>query len=578
MNKEQLNNLVKKEWRIPYLEKMMKIVHSFSITEKVIFLFFVSIFIISGLSLLYQVNKIFLVEVPDYGGTLTEGILGSPRFINPVLASSDLDKDLTTLIYSGLLRTNSEGELVNDLAESFDISTDGLTYTFTIRDDAYFHDGKKVTADDVVFTIEKAEDVSLKSPRLSSWEGIKVKKIDDKKVSFTLGQPYSPFIQNLTLGILPKHIWSKATTEEFPFSQFNTKPVGSGPYIVDSITYSGSGLPKEYTLKSFSKYTLGRPFITNIIIKSYTNEKELTEAYKSGDIESLHSISPKQLPSLQIEADDVILSPLPRIFGVFFNQNIAQVLVNKEVRVALDLATDKKAIVESILGGYGEIIDGPVPLNKNANTANSFDVQKAKDLLAKNGWKLNSNGILEKKDKKGTVKLSFSISTGDSPDLKETAYLLQKQWSQIGALVDVKIFEIGDLNQNIIKPRKYDSLLFGEIVGRNFDLYPFWHSSQRNTPGLNIAMYANIKTDKILENIRKTIDKDAQINYLENFNKEIKNDTPAIFTYSPYFIYIVPKKVKNVSLGTLASPAERWNEVFKWYIETNNVWKIFIKK
>jgi peptide/nickel transport system substrate-binding protein len=582
VDKEYLKTLFKKEWHIPYGTKITKVIKAFSLTEKAIFFVFTIIFIISSLSLLYKVNKIFLVEVPDYGGSLTEGIIGSPRFINPLLSSSDIDKDLTSLIYSGLLRVGSGGELIPDIAESYTISSDSLVYTFKLKDNIYFHDGVKLSVDDVIFTIEKAQDPELKSPRETNWNGVRVEKIDDRTVSFTLKQAYSPFIQNMTLGILPKHIWKTASLEEFPFSQFNTKPIGTGPYKVNSITYTGSGLPAEYHLISFDKYSLGKPYITNLTIKSFQKEKDVIDSLKNGSIESVHSISPKTLSDLGIKNDLIILSPLPRIFGLFFNQNSAPVLVYKEVRNALDIATDKQAIINNAIGGFGQIIDGPVPpatinhTNTDLLTENDR-VNKAKELLIKNGWKQNSAGIFEKKDKKNTTKLSFSISTGDVPELRDTAYLLQSQWKKIGAEVEVKIFEIGDLNQNIIKTRKYDSILFGEIVGKNLDLYPFWHSSQRTSPGLNIALYANLKVDKLLENIRKTIDPEQQQVNLNNFEKEIKNDMPAVFTYSPYFIYIMPKKVQNVTLGTLTAPTDRFSNISKWYIETNNVWSIFTK-
>ncbi len=570
---------MQREWHLGPLERIMNIVRSFSLTEKTLFVIFSIVFIFSGLTLLYKVNKSFLVEVPDYGGSLTEGVVGSPRFINPLLASSDTDRDLTSLIYSGLMKIDDQGKLVPDIAESYTVSEDELNYVFKLKNNITFHDGKKLTADDVVFTIEKAQDPELKSPREANWIGVKIEKIDDTTVSFTLKQAYAPFLQNTTLGILPKHIWNDATIEEFPFSQYNIKPVGTGPYKVESVSQNDSGLPKEYRLVSFGKYALGKPFITNINIKSYTNEKEIITAYKNGDIESLHSISPKQLPNLDVGKDEILLSPLPRIFGVFLNQNVAGVFVYKEVREALDMSADKKAIIDEVLDGYGQVIDSPVPVKEISNNTNTEDinirVEKAKELLTKNGWKQNSGGIFEKKDKKGTVRLSFSISTGNAPELKEAAYLLQKQWQLIGANVEVKIFEIGDLNQNIIKPRKYDALLFGEIVGRDMDIYPFWHSSGRLSPGLNIAMYANVKADKLLENIRKTSDESEKQTYIDSFNKEIKNDIPAIFTYSPYFIYVIPKKVQNVNLGLLTNPGERFVDVHKWYIETNNVWEIF---
>lgn len=576
--KGKLGKLLQKEYKLPLTERIGNLISKFTTTEKVIFYIFVCIFVTSGLSLLYKVNKNFMVEVPDYGGTLTEGVIGYPRFINPVLSTSDSDKDLTALVYSGLMRTTSFGETIPDLAEKLDISDDGLTYTATLNDKATFHDGVKITADDVVFTIEKIQDSNLKSPRSGAWEGVKVSKIDDRTIEFILRQPFAPFLQNLTLGILPRHIWKNISTEEFPFSQFNVKPIGSGPYKVDSQNYSGGGLPNQYTLKSFKNYALGKPYITTIIIKSFSNEKDLTDAYKNGDIESLHSIQPKQLPQLQLQKDEVILSTLPRIFGVFFNQNVAPVLVNKEVRQALEIATDKDEIVKTVLGGYGKTIYSPIPGEKGSAyvaTSTEARVSKAKAILEKAGWKLNDTGVYTKKDKKTSTTLSFSIATGDVPELKETAVILQRQWQKIGARVEIKIFELGDLNQNIIKTRKYDSLLFGEIIGRDGDLYPFWHSSQRNPPGLNIAMYANVKADKALESLRKTTNADQTRYLLETLEKELENDQPAVLTYSPDFIYVIPNKVKGVKVGTLTYPGERFSNVNKWYIETNNVWQIF---
>lgn len=580
MDKENLKSLLKKEWKFSFIEKISNTVTSFSATEKAVFFFFAVILITSGLSLLYQVNKNYLIEVPDYGGSLTEGVVGSARFINPLLANSDADKDLTSLLYSGLLKLNEEGGYAVDLAENYEISSDGLTYTVRIKDDARFHDGIKVTADDIIYTIERVQDPELKSPKEANWMGVKVQKINESEVQFTLKQPFSNFIQNLTLGILPKHIWRTANVNEFPFSQFNTKPVGSGPYQISHIVYTDSGLPQEYRLKSFKKYTLGRPYIDEINIKSFQNEKDLLKAWEEGDIESFNGISPKVMARLSLLDHQVVLGQLTRIFGLFLNQNSAQVLLNKEVREALNTVIDKEEMVQNILGGYGMAIDDPVPEkisldNFDNSSSSSGRIEAARNILTKAGWKQNGDGIFEKKDKKGTKTLSFSISTGDAPELKESAELLEKQWKDLGVGIDVKIFDIGDLNQNIIKPRKYDALLFGEIVDHGFDLYPFWHSSQRNSPGLNIAMYTSLKADKLMENIRKSVDPVDREKDFKNLKKEIKNDRPAIFTYSPYFIYVVPKKVKNVSLGTLVSSQERFNNVTKWYIETNNVWEVF---
>lgn len=579
MNPENIESSPKKEWNIPLAGKLNRIIREFSLTEKTLFFVLSVVFIASGISLLYQVNKLFLVQEPTYGGSLVEGVIGTPRFINPLLAVSEIDKDLTSLIYSGLLRVNSDGDLVPDLAESYSISPDGLNYTFILKDGLYFHDGKRITVDDVIFTIQKAQTSELKSPKESNWLGVTAEKVDDKTVRFILRQPYSPFIQNTTLGILPKHIWEKATIEEFPFSDFNVEPIGSGPYKIESVAYSSSRIPSEYNLVSFKNYSLGRPYISKVTIKAYPNEKELVDAFKKTDVESMHSISPKVLPELNLKNSQITLTTLPRVFGVFFNQNSAPVLANKEVRQALDASAPKELIIETILNGYGKPLNGPTHLDIATSSEEiSGSIERAREILTKAGWKQNESGIFEKKVGTQTTRLSFSISTGSAVELKESALILQKYWQDLGAEVELKIFEIGDLNQDVIRPRKYDALLFGEVISRDFDLYPFWHSAEKSDPGLNIAMYTNVQVDKFLENIRKTSTKEEKMTNLDNAIKEIKNDKPAVFTYSPEFIYVMPNKIQNVKIGNPTGPSERFNEIFEWYIETNSVWKIFTKE
>ncbi len=579
MEHNQTNPSLYTKWVTSQFNKIKALITSFSITEKVIFACITTIFIISGLTLIYQINKSFLVEVPDYGGSITEGIVGLPRFINPILAISDADRDLTSLVYSGLMKATPDGKLIPDLAKEYTVSEDGLSYTFTIKEDAVFHDGTPVTSDDVEFTIQKAQDTLLKSPRRSNWDSVKVRKGDDHTITFILKQPYSPFIQNTTIGILPKHIWKNVDNESFPFSTFNTKPIGSGPYRISSVSTNDSGLPTQYTLESFKKYTLGRPYISTLTFKFYANENSLLDAFENTDIESMNGVSPQNMSLITQSKSNTLTSPLPRVFGVFFNPNENTVFLNKEVRIALDQALDKHQMIQDVLFGYGQAIDGPLythTAEKETLTSDEY-IKRARATLEKAGWTLNESGIYQKKINKDTETLAFSISTSDAPELKALAQHIQTRWQQVGARVDVKIFEVGDLNQNIIRPRKYDSLLFGTVLGRDLDLYPFWHSSQRNDPGLNIALYANSKTDKILEDYRKTNSEDTKKKQLAEFEEEIKNDTPAVFLYTPYFLYVTPTKVKNIQLGQLTISGERFLNINEWYINTNNIWKFFIK-
>ncbi|MBX4210396.1 hypothetical protein KW783_00290 [Candidatus Parcubacteria bacterium] len=552
-------------------------------TEKIIFYVLVAIFSGSALIILWKVNERFLVEVPDRGGTLTEGIIGTPRFINPLLAISDADRDLTSLVYSGLLKATPEGDLIPDLAESYSISNDGLTYDFVLKKNISFHDGAPVTADDVEFTIQKAQDPALKSSRRANWEGVTVQKVSAQEIKFVLKQPYAPFIENLILGILPKHIWKYADSDQFTFSSYNTSPIGTGPYKIRDIRKNSGGFPVQYNLVPFTKYALGEPYISHLVIKFYSNENAIVEALRDKSIQSANSISPEDAKSLKNNGARIETSALPRIFGVFFNQNQAPIFVHHEVREALQAAVDKQKILDDVLKGYGTVIDSPIPsriLDIRATSTSaigtSTPLERAAKILETNGWKINPDtGIREKKVKSNVEQLTFSISTSDAPELKAAAQSIASAWNTLGAHVDVKVFEAGDLNQNIIRPRKYDTLLFGEIIGRDLDLYPFWHSSQRNDPGLNIAMYANIKVDKLLEDARTISNASDRFAKYQAFNNEIKKDIPAVFTYSPDFIYIIPKSVKNMTLSNITTPSERFLDINHWYIETNKVWKIF---
>jgi len=587
MKYRELRVLLTKRFELPKERIVHTTIRSFTLAEKTVFYFLVGVFILSGLTLLSRVNSSFMVTIPVRGGTLIEGVVGTPRFINPVLAISDADKNLSVLVYSGLVRHSSDGnnEVINDLADNLSISKDQLTYTAHIRPDAIFQDGARVTADDVIFTIQKIQNGSLKSPLFGDWNGVLVEKIDEETVSFSLKRPYAPFISNLTIGILPKHIWKNVTDDEFSFSQFNILPMGSGPYKIKLVERNSGGIPNYYNLETFTGVVGDVPFIDNLIFKFYSNQTDLLNAYSAGDIESMAGISALEASNLKKAGANIVSSPLLRIFGVFFNQGRSKPLLDKAVRQALDLSAPKEQIVANILHGYGTPIDGPFPAglfswsdDRSLDTNYEERFKSAEEILKKGGWVKNEKtGVLEKKSKSGTLVLSFSISTGNTPELKAAGDLLKEAWGKLGAKVDVLVFETSDLNQNVIRPRKFDALLFGEVINRNADVYPFWYSKERNDPGLNIALYANSAVDKLLDHVRSTKDVESLEKDARAFDKEIRNDIPAVFLYTPGFIYVVPEKVENINLGKLSSTQDRFQDIRNWYIETHKVWQLFTK-
>jgi len=540
------------------------------------------LFVISSSLLFWRLNHSIVVTVAIPGGSLTEGVIGSPRFINPLLAISDTDRDLVMLIYSGLMRVGTDGKLIPDLAESYSVSKDGLVYRFKLKDKIYWHDGQTITADDVVFTIKRATDPQIKSPKRADWDGVEVKKINPREIEFVLKRPYSYFLENTTMGILPEHLWSKVAVESFSLNKLNVEPVGSGPFQFNSTKKDSLGVIQTYNLTAFADFALGEPHLKAVDIHSYSNTDELLADYSLGKIDSFGAISPEKAKSFN--QNKIVKIPLPRIFGIFFNQNQNRVFTSKEVRQALDLATDKKAIVTKVLAGYGEVADNAIPPSSFGFTLEGsdavYDPTAAKALLAKAGWKPGTNGVLQKKisiSKKETrlETLSFSIFTSDVPELKAVAEMIRDQWSKIGAKVEVRIFEASDLNENFIRPRKYDALLFGEIVGRHPDPFPFWHSSQRLDPGLNIAQYTSLTADKLLEEAREAVDEKTQLTKYRLFQKEVAKDQPAVFLYSPYYLYLLSNDIKGAKFPAITNPAERFTSIYKWYTNTDRIWRFF---
>ena len=592
-----------KEFHMPKKKELLDARASFSRKELSTFTTFLVISIITVIVMVNKVNNSFMVEIPTEGGKIIEGIIGMPTLVNPVLALTDADKDLTSLVYSGLMRKTSDGSFVNDLAESYTISPDGMTYTFIIKESARFQDGTKLTADDVVFTIEKIKDPLIKSPRRIGWDGVSINKKDDRSVIFILKQPYISFLDNTATGILPMHIWKNITPAEFSLSTLNNvKAIGSGPYKISSVSKNKDGVPEQYDLNKFDDFVLGEPHIKYLSIVSYSNEKDLIDSLLSNRINQASGVSPENANKIQSYGYNINTANLPRIFGLFFNSSNNKILQDKDVIKAFDKALNREDIINKVLNGYADPIHDPIPetIKKDESVKGylTSSIDEARDILEKSGWKQGVDGVRSKggsttvtKTKKvgkktvtekvvvnnGPVtKLAFSITTGDTPELKNVANIIKEQLEKLGASIEIKIYETGPLN-NIIRSRNYEGLFFGQIVNHESDLFSFWHSSQRNDPGLNIAMYSNKNVDSLLESAQKTLKNDDRLNKYQDFIKEFNIDIPALLIYSPKYLYATSLKLNNINLGTLTTPSDRFLSIYKWYADTDRIWKIFAK-
>lgn len=507
-------------------------------------------------------------KVKTTGGSFTEGIVGAPRFINPVLAQTQSDKDLTELVFSRLLYIDSQQNITYLLAEDVSQSPDGTSYTLKLRPDLVFHDNEPVLADDVLFTIQKIQDPLIKSPLAQKWLGISATQIDNYTIEFQLDEPFSDFIYNLEIGILPKHIWENVSAQEFIFSTWNTQAIGSGSYEIKDIDYNENGVPRRYELKRAHNDA----YINTIKIIFFENEEKLFKAFKSGDVNVVYGSFPEKATEFNTRNSHIYSQQLPRVFGIFFNQEKSQILAETAVRDAINDAIDIKRIQEELFHGYAVPIEDAIGTTRETTVQNLDTIQSNLD---KAGWTKNSNGIRTKTIAGQERELTFSMSTLNFPEMLAVADYIQEDLAEVGINLEIQSFDQGDLNQGVIRPRNYEALLFGYEVQKFTDLFAFWHSSQINDPGLNISLFKNSSVDRSLEQLRaETTDYESVLEITETINET----SPAVFLYSPSFTYITEKKLKtDNTLLHLKQAHDRFAMIDQWYKRTRHVWTGFIK-
>ncbi len=545
--------------------------------ERGLFLFFGTILFIAillGITGYIQRHSSF---VPQEGGTYTEAVVGQPRYINPILASSsDIDSDISRLVYSSLFTLDSKLNLQNDLAESYELSQDKKTYTVHIKHNVVWSDGKPLTADDVLFTIKSIQSSQYASPLASSFQGVQVQKIDDYTVSFTLQQTtYAPFLSNLTVGIAPKHVWENIAPKNMGLADQELKPVGSGPYkFQELVTKKKTGEATSIKLVRNNSYYGDRPFISTIQFTFFNSHEDAVAALTSGKVNGIGYLPVSLLTTIQHHPTlQIHKLLLPQYFALFFNASKNAALGDAGVRAALALATDRTAIIQDALQGQAEFMGTPIPsgMFDFSDIKNPvFDIQKAQQNLDDAGWKLNTQDGTRSKDGK---QLHVTITTTDWPEYVKTAQIIQQQWKQIGVQVDITNVGTNTIQQTVVGPRDYEILLYGENLAADPDPYSFWHSSQVKSPGLNLSLLSDKQTDQFLEQARKATDTNQRQDALHGFTERFLDINPAIILYRPYYLFVEKSNVQGMGIDHGALPSDRFNDIEHWYVQTTRVWK-----
>lgn len=521
--------------------------------------------------------------VPAAGGEYVEGMIGQPEYVNPVIASSQTDLDLVKMVYSNL----------NDVADSIAVSSDTRTWTVHLKDGLTWQDGQKLTSDDVVFTVQSIQNPDAHSPLNASWQGVAVSRMSELEVQFTLVNPYAFFADNLAnLYIVPKHLFADTPPGNWHLSDYNLKPIGSGPYKFSSYEKNSDGFISGYNLEAWNGNG-DKPLIQNFNFQFLTDENALVGAFNSGQIDAFGNASPEDISQIERPYDSFAWHT-SGYYAVFFNESKNLALQDPAVRLALASSLDRSDMVNKALNGNGLPDVGPIPPGavNFAQVAATSSMDAASTTLTKAGWifpdastialasgtAATTTGVspqFRSKTVKGAViPLVVNLTVPQIDFLAKTAALLQSTWQSIGVQVNIMPDSADDIANQTIKNRNYEALLFGNVLGPSSDLYSFWDSSQRFYPGLNLAIYSNQKADAAIEAARQQTSSTVIAADMATAQNDIVNDNPAVFLYSPDYVYVTNKNVQGIATGTLLSdPSNRFRGVLAWYLNTARVLK-----
>lgn len=526
---------------------------------------------------LTAITNAVTVLQPARGGTLRTGVVGQPRFVLPILApTNDVDMDLSRLLYNGLLTVTDGNRLTGDLAEAVDVSDDGKSYTAHLRAGVVWHDGEPFTADDVVFTVRLIQDPGVKSPLAPSFQGVTAQKLDDRTVRFALQEPYAPFAYSLTVGIIPSHLWADVPPQGIALSERVLRPIGTGPFVFEKLKRAEfSGEVHEYRLLRNARYHKSPPLLDGLEFKFSATTDDLLRDLRRGDIDSAALLPPSLVHevgatrSIRIERLN-----LPQYFAVFFHQAKSVPLSDPAVRQALATSIDREQLIREALLIQGARVDTPLPHGTIGSTpdrtVSAPDPARARQNLDEAGWTdADGDGLREKNG----VPLQFTLSTTDWPEYVKTAQLLAAQWRTLGVGVTVQSATVGTMQADILRPRNYQALLYGQVLGADPDPYPFWHSTQTRDPGLNLALFNDREADRLLEDARKTTDAEKRGATYRKFEERLIEQVPAIFLYSPTYAYALPKQLKGTLFANAPHPADRFADVETWSVKTKRVWR-----
>jgi peptide/nickel transport system substrate-binding protein len=519
--------------------------------------------------------EVATVEVRAAGGSYVEGVLGFSETINPIYSArmvpaNPVDQDISTLVFDGLTVLDETGRLAPALATEWDVSEDGMQYEFRLREDVVWQDGAPFTAADVAFTIQTMQDPNYQgdSSLAELWRNVTVQQLDEYTVRFTLQEPFPSFLQYTIIGMLPAHLLSNVAAEDLPYHDFSTRsPIGTGMFMVDQVTAD------QVVLVANPDYWGPKPFLDQVEFWFYSEWDGLLEDYERGEIQGLHPDDLEELADVEAFPSLEMYSAQSAGYGLVYlnlaNESLP-FLQQKEVRQALLYALDRQGLVDEVLEGQGLVADSPIlPITWAYDPGvrkYAYDPERAIGLLDATGWQDSDGDLVRDKD---GVELEFSLLTSDDPIMTRMAEQMARQWRVVGIEATIRAVST-DAAVHFVRNRNFDAALIEIELTADPDPYPLWHSTQAES-GQNFAGFANEEADIVMEEARRTTDRERRFELYAAFQQIFAEEVPSLLIYYPIYVYAVDESVHDVQLSPLLYTSDRFRNIYEWYVLTDKV-------
>jgi len=516
-----------------------------------------------------------ILPEPASGGIYTEALVGSFGRLNPLLdLNNPADREIDRLLFGSLIKFDSGGIPQPDLAESWGVSADGTIYNVTIRANAVWQDGTPITSDDVLFSISllRSQYSAFPADVRSLWDQVEITRLDNKNIKFTLPEPFVPFLDYLSFGILPQHMFETVSADQLSNADFNLAPVGSGPYKFDHLTVENGQITGVVLTASESYYGLV-PFMEQIVFRYYPSADAALEAYEQGEVLSVSQIPANKLTDACSDPNlSCYSSRMPRLSMIILNlaNNDVPFFQDKKIRRALMTGLNRQWMVDYLLHGQAVVADSPMlPLTwayYDGVEHIGFDPDLAVNELRAAGYLLPPNVIVRAKD---NVSLSFTMVYPDDSIHTQLAQAIQQNWMAIGVEVKLQAVSYESLFNEYLTPRTYQAALVDLDLSRSYDPdpYPFWHQAEI-TGGQNYAQWDNRTASEYLEQARVVADLNIRARLYRNFQVIFARELPALPLYYPIYTYGVDQRVQGVQAVPLFETADRFNGISFWYLVT----------